>query len=224
MDTIKDAVVGDFKWSARQADFTGWLLCDGSSLDRTTYSALFAVIDTKYGSTSSTTFKLPDCRGRVPGAIGAGPGLTRRATGENPGAETHVLTTPELPGHTHDGTTNAGGTHTHGVSDPGHTHTQTTINDDFNNSGGAGPSFAADSAGSRTWSNIVSSATGVTVNSGGSHIHTFTTNSTGGGVAFDIMQPTIFLGNVFIYSGLFEPHVGDGDIFGNDDAEYAPSA
>lgn len=44
----------------------GWLLCDGSSVSRTTYANLFAVIGTTHGSgDGSTTFSLPDGRGRV---------------------------------------------------------------------------------------------------------------------------------------------------------------
>jgi microcystin-dependent protein len=48
---------------------TGWLICDGGSsgILRTTYAALFAVIGTTYGSgDGSTTFNVPDLRGRVP--------------------------------------------------------------------------------------------------------------------------------------------------------------
>lgn len=45
---------------------TGWLLCDGTAVSRTTYAALFAVISTVYGvGDGSTTFNLPDGRGRV---------------------------------------------------------------------------------------------------------------------------------------------------------------
>jgi microcystin-dependent protein len=44
---------------------TGWLLCDGSEVDRTTYAALFAAIGTSHGSGNGfTTFHLPDYRGR----------------------------------------------------------------------------------------------------------------------------------------------------------------
>ena len=43
---------------------TGYLECDGSSISRSTYSALFAVIGTTYGSASSTTFNLPNLRGQ----------------------------------------------------------------------------------------------------------------------------------------------------------------
>lgn len=47
----------------------GWLLCYGQTVSRTTYSSLFSVIGTKYGvGDGSTTFALPDLRGRV--AIG----------------------------------------------------------------------------------------------------------------------------------------------------------
>jgi microcystin-dependent protein len=49
----------------------GWLLCDGSAVSRTTYAPLFAVIGTAYGvGHNSTTFNLPDGRGKVP--VGAG--------------------------------------------------------------------------------------------------------------------------------------------------------
>ena len=40
---------------------SGWLLCDGSAVSRTTYAQLFAVLDTEYGTgNGSTTFNLPD--------------------------------------------------------------------------------------------------------------------------------------------------------------------
>jgi hypothetical protein len=90
------------------------------------------------------------------------------------------------------------------VNDPGHTHTQTTINDDFNSSGASPPGFTADSAGTRTWSNINSSTTGITIQTNGVHAHAFTTDGGAGltGAAFGIMQPTLFIGNTFIFSGV----------------------
>jgi microcystin-dependent protein len=46
---------------------TGWLLCDGSAVSRATYATLFAIISTTYGSgDGSTTFNLPNLKGRVP--------------------------------------------------------------------------------------------------------------------------------------------------------------
>lgn len=53
---------------------TGYLLCDNSAVSRTTYSALFALIGTTYGAgNGTTTFNVPDLRGRAP--IGAGTGI-----------------------------------------------------------------------------------------------------------------------------------------------------
>jgi len=57
---------------------TGWLLCDGSAVSRSTYSALFALAGTSFGAgDGSTTFNLPDLRART--IIGAGTG-TKVAT------------------------------------------------------------------------------------------------------------------------------------------------
>lgn len=57
---------------------SGWLLCDGSAVSRTTYAALFAITSTTYGiGDNSTTFNLPDLRSRLP--LGAGTG-TKVAT------------------------------------------------------------------------------------------------------------------------------------------------
>lgn len=59
---------------------SGWLLCDGSAVSRTTYADLFTAIGTSYGvGDGSTTFNLPDLRGRVPVGVGQGSGLTNRA-------------------------------------------------------------------------------------------------------------------------------------------------
>jgi microcystin-dependent protein len=49
----------------------------------------------------STTFNLPNCSGRVPVGSGSGSGLTARNLGDTGGEETHVLTTTEMPSHTH---------------------------------------------------------------------------------------------------------------------------
>lgn len=193
--------VGEYKLSARETDMGGWLICDGRSLSRAKYTALFGVIGTKFGSDNADTFKLPDYRGRVIGQPGLGAGLSTRAMGDAVGTETHTLTEEEMPAHTHSGSTGASGAHTHTVNDPGHTHTQTTTNDDFNNSGENPPGFTADSAGTMTWNNINSSTTGITLQSAGSHTHSFTTHSCGASEAHNNMQPTLFGANVFIFAG-----------------------
>lgn len=67
---VRDMEIGDlvFGGGATRAHA---LLCDGSAVSRSTYSALYAVIGTAFGSgNGSTTFNLPDARGRPPVAIG----------------------------------------------------------------------------------------------------------------------------------------------------------
>src|SRR3990167_3176576 len=59
---------------------TNYLLCDGTAVSRTTYAALFTAIGTTFGTgDGSTTFNVPDLRGRAPIGIGTGSGLTARS-------------------------------------------------------------------------------------------------------------------------------------------------
>lgn len=162
------AVAGDYKYSARNSDFNGWVLCDGRNLACAEYVALYQVIGNAFGG-DSNNFKLPDFRGRVPGVIGAGVGLTARSMGQVVGAETHTLTTPELPSHTH--TTNA----------VGGTVGLITAN-------GANTAVTVDS--SSVEPNLYAAPVALTV------------NNTGSGSAHNNMQPTLFAGNMFIYTGI----------------------
>ena len=76
-----------------------WLICDGRAVSRTDYAELFAVIGTTYGTgNGSTTFNIPDFRGRT--AIGAGTGTADGATnhqlGQTNGTETVKLTDAQV--------------------------------------------------------------------------------------------------------------------------------
>ena len=82
----------------------GWLLCQGQAVSRTTYAKLFSVIGTTYGSgDGSTTFNVPDMRGRSPLGVGNGDatGHTNHTLGQKGGEETHTLTVNEMPSHRH---------------------------------------------------------------------------------------------------------------------------
>lgn len=82
---------------------TGYLICDGTAVSRTTYADLFTAIGTTFGvGNGTTTFNLPDFRRRVPvGAGGTGTGTLGNALGNTGGAETHTLSTSEMPAHQH---------------------------------------------------------------------------------------------------------------------------
>lgn len=166
---------------------TGYLVCDGSAVSRTTYATLFAAVGTNWGvGDGSTTFNLPDMRRRASigsgGTAVSGPANTVGSTG---GEEKHSLTATELAAHNH-GVSDPG--HSHSVSDPGHTHTSTPgwrfLSPDGNNGTGSanGPAvWAAVATG------VNSSTTGIAVV--GSSTGVSTTN-TGSGTPHNVMQPS----------------------------------
>jgi len=177
--------VGDYKISARSEDVNGWLVCDGRSLLRTEYSALFSVIGTDFGSVDSTHFNIPDYTSRVIGMYGPLPeesDLTTRSRGDVVGNESITLTVPQLPAHSHTGATDSNGSHNHTIGD---------IPDGTQNiaAAGGGGTTAADET----------RYTGTT-SSAGAHTHTFTTGNTGQNESIDVMQPTLFGASVLIFS------------------------
>jgi microcystin-dependent protein len=149
----------------------------GQAISRTTYSALFALMGTTHGvGDGSTTFNLPDKRGRVSAAADGGAGrLTDLVAGfdslgEAGGSQTHTLTTAELAAHGHT------------INDPQHFHVTGP-------SGVFGGTSSGDHVGGSVGSpngavplsnyNTNASSTGITINNSGS------------GAAHNNVQPTI---------------------------------
>ena len=186
--------VGDTKLSLVGVDHIGWLICDGRTLNIKDYYYLYQVIGTTYGSTASTTFTLPNPAGRVLGVIGSGLGLTPRAAGSNVGAETHTLSIAEMPTHNHPGSSNMSSLT--GVYDSGHNHGYTA----------PGPT-QTDNNQTALVGDTTTGATGSTTGSSNAnivdpgHTHTLVMSNQGGSNAHNNMQPTLFVGNMFIYSG-----------------------
>lgn len=107
-------IVLDFAGSEASVP-SGWLICGGQAVSRTTYAALFAVIGTTYGAgNGTTTFNVPDLRSRViAGKDDMGGSAASRLTntptggvsgsglGNVGGSQGHVLQINQLPAHTH---------------------------------------------------------------------------------------------------------------------------
>jgi microcystin-dependent protein len=82
----------------------GWAFCDGTLLPIAQNTALFSLLGTQFGGNGTSTFALPDLRGRVPihvGGSGAGPGLSTYAIGQIGGVENVTLVVSQMPAHTH---------------------------------------------------------------------------------------------------------------------------
>jgi microcystin-dependent protein len=109
-------LTGEIKmWGVSSAP-SGYLLCNGQAVSRTTYAALYAVYGTTFGTgDGSTTFNVPNFTNRMP--IGAGGTYSLAATG---GSATTTLVEANVPSHTHTfsattGSNNSSLTHTHNL-------------------------------------------------------------------------------------------------------------
>lgn len=88
--------IGEIRMFSGNFAPSGWLLCNGDLLEISDYEQLFEVIGTTYGGDGTSTFGLPDLRGRVP--IHNGNGFALAQAG---GVEAVALTGQQLPAHTH---------------------------------------------------------------------------------------------------------------------------
>lgn len=187
----------------------GYLFCNGQAVSRTTYSDLFAVIGTTYGSgDGSTTFNLPNLNGRSIVGKDSSNFTTLGATG---GSINTTLTTANIPSHSHtvtakgsvsstftgsNVTTSSNGAHTHktGIS------TQQAYKQTVTTSGNVAAAY---------WDQNHTNTT-----SAGAHTHTVTakgtvsstftgssatTSSVGSGTAFTNMQPYIVTNYIIKY-------------------------
>lgn len=103
---------------------TGYLHCNGQTVSRTTYAALFAVVGTTYGvGDGSTTFGLPDLQGKFP--IGESAVYTANATGGGSKDAIVVDHGHDDSGHSHTSPSHGHSDSGHGHSDGGHRHSYT---------------------------------------------------------------------------------------------------
>ena len=112
---MSEPFIGQISMFAGNFAPRGWALCNGQLLPIQQNAALFSILGTTFGGNGSTTFALPDLRGRVPVHQGQGPGLSPYTLGQSGGIENVSLLVTQMPGHNHlVGVSNAAGT----VTDP----------------------------------------------------------------------------------------------------------
>ena len=169
----------------------GFEFCWGQLLSISQNAAVFSLLGTTYGGNGTSTFALPDLRGRVAIGQGQGPGLSNYVLGQSSGTETIGLTINNLPNHLH---TISSLTVTISASN-----TQATANtpvigtstiaapydpysgDFINGFNGSAPNIAL---------NTLASASG-------------NTNGTGSGVPVSIMQPYLALNYLIAMIGIY---------------------
>ena len=96
-----ETFLGEIRMFAGNFAPTGWAFCQGQLLPIAQNQALFSLLGTTYGGNGTTTFALPDLRGRVPVGFGQGPGLSNRVIGEQFGSELVTLNINQMPSHNH---------------------------------------------------------------------------------------------------------------------------
>jgi microcystin-dependent protein len=96
-----DEYIGIVKLFAGNFAPRGWAFCWGQLLPISQYSALFSILGTYYGGNGTTSFALPDLRGRAAIGVGAGIGISPVVIGQFGGVENITLNTQNLPAHNH---------------------------------------------------------------------------------------------------------------------------
>lgn len=97
---VSEVKIFGFNWAPR-----GWAFCNGALLPIAQNQALFALIGARFGGDGSTTFALPDLRGRTPVHFGVtarnSPSYSTNAVGQAGGLEAVALSTAQIPVHNH---------------------------------------------------------------------------------------------------------------------------
>jgi microcystin-dependent protein len=221
--------IGDIKMGIVNRDHLGWLICDGRALSVQQYYQLWEVIGYSFtpAGQPDTLFYLPNPAGTVPGIAGQGTDSRMStftfSTGQQYGEYQHILSIPEMPAHNHYGNTSNMST---GITilnnstniyltDPGHAHSYLGVQSQGAASGGDN---VAENNPRPTETTGVST-TGITLTdpkhkhdyTDPQHYHAFSTSYTGGDLPHNNVQPTLTIGNMFIFSGYYRNTNGQTD-------------
>jgi Microcystin-dependent protein len=189
-----------------------YMVCAGQVLQIQQYAALYSLIGTTYGGNGTTTFALPDLRGRVPMGWTNNallPGITPNLMGQARGFESNVLGITQLPAHTHTATVSGQGALSGSIT--------AVMNVNDNAGGVTSPSsqfLAADSNGSGIYA--ATAASGKTLNSGAitvnnglslnmSGLTVAVAPTPGPTAAVPVMQPSLVINYCIAVAGLYPP-------------------
>ncbi|TFH86516.1 phage tail protein [Billgrantia azerbaijanica] len=184
----------------------GYVEAQGQLLPISQYTALFSLLGTVYGGDGSTSFGVPDLRGRTPVGQGTGTGLSRVIPGERRGQERLTMSVAQMPTHSHAAAFTPSGS---GGGD-----IEVTIPVSGNTSGNqnvpdASHSYLAGSPGgpngAQMWSatmSQVATVKGVTASGGGGG-GTVTIGNTGGGQPIETLPPQLGVRYCLAVQGLY---------------------
>lgn len=96
-----DPFVGEIKMVGFNFAPRGYAFCNATLLAISQNTALFSLLGTTFGGNGTTTFQLPDYRGRTAVGMGNGPGLSPILQGQQGGTENVTLNTTQMPAHVH---------------------------------------------------------------------------------------------------------------------------
>ena len=179
-----DEFIGIVKLFAGNFAPYGWQFCWGQTLAISQYTALFSILGTTYGGNGTTTFMLPDLRGRVPVGAGAGLGLSPIVIGQVGGNENASILLNNMPSHNHTVTGSV----------------QVTITKNNANVGNPTGAYLAVTTPNNSYNataNGTATLAGVT--------STLATGLTGSGLPLPIRDPYLGMNYIICLNGLFPP-------------------
>lgn len=199
---MSDPYLGEIRMVGFNFAPSGWAQCQGQTLAIAQNQALFALLGTNYGGNGVTTYQLPNLQGRSPVGVGQGLGLSAIVIGEMAGTESAMMTSQNMPQHTHTATVAAGTAGTVSIAIPASTSTTSqsaapstgAVLGPVSVSGRQGALYTTGTA------DVTLQPFNATVTAGAP---TVTNSMTGGGLPFSLRNPYLGINFCIALNGVF---------------------